>query len=595
MSARFAPALLFCAFLAVAVYLPGLPGEFVYDDHRLIADNDGLKRPFDPSRAFLRDYYASDLDRTGLGYYRPVAILSNELDYRLGGGGAFLFHLTNLLLHVAATCCVFALARRLGPGGVNVPLVAASLFALHPAHAESVAFISGRVDPLATVFVLATILLHLRANDSVRPWPWRVAAAGAWLFGLLSKEMAVTAPVLAAVLEAGTEGFPLRRDLKARAMRYVPYFVVASVYLAARVTALGHLLAPSPDGATLSVTKPLIALGTYLRWLALPPFGLNLEPEPSGGSWGVLAGLGIFAALCVLLFFWRRGFRVELATASAAGLALLPVLQLKPLETALSERFLYLPSAFAMTLVGLVAARFCLARGRVATVAVVVLLGSLYVANLVPRSRLWRDEVNLWMAKDGEDGGSLKARLNLGRAHHRRGDDVAARAAYDGAIALAPGLAPQIRAEMAALPDEGAAGDPAGDVRRALAASPGDGSLWGNLGFLLFERGDLEGAQDAFARATELSPGRATGWLGAGLVKLRQGDLQEAEADVTRAVELDPALGLARAIRGECLLRRGRACEALAAIEGLRLEDPGQREALGRVRAAAVSACSKRP
>ena len=595
MRARLASALLFCAFLAVAVYVPGLPGEFVYDDHRLIADNDGLKRPFDPSRAFLRDYYASDLDRTGLGYYRPIAILSNELDYRLGGGGALLFHLTNLLLHVAATCCVFALARRLAPSGVVAPVVAASLFALHPAHAESVAFISGRVDPLATVFVLAAILLHLRANDSSRPWPWRVAAAGAWLCGLLSKEMAVTAPVLAAVLEAGTEGLPSRRDLKARALRYVPYLTVAGIYLAARVTALGHLLAPSPEGGTLSVAKPLVALGTYLRWLVLPPFGLNLEPEPAGGSWAMLAGLGILAALFALLYFWRRGFKVELATASAAGLALLPVLQLKPLETALSERFLYLPSAFAMTLLGLLAARSRSARGRAATIAAVILFGGLYVAILVPRSRLWRDEVRLWTAKDGEDGGSLKARLNLGRAHHRRGDDVAARAAYDGAIALAPGLAPQIRAEMSTLAGDGAAGDPADDVRRALTASPGDGSLWGNLGFLLFERGDMAGAATAFERATELSPGRATGWLGAGLVKLRQGDFPGAEADAARAVELDPALGLARAIQGECLLRRGRACEALAAIEGLRLEDSGQRAALDRIRTASELACSKGP
>ena len=366
---------------------------------------------------------------------------------------------------------------------------------------------------------------------------------------------------------------------------------MAGVYLAARVTALGRLLAPSPEGAALSVTKPFVALGTYLRWLALPPFGLNLEPEPAGGSWAALAALGILAALVVLLFFWRRGYRVELATTFAAGVALLPVLQLKPLETALSERFLYLPSAFAMTLVGLLAARWRFTRGRVATLTAVVLLGGLYAAILVPRSRLWRDEVKLWMAKDAEEGGSLKARLNLGRAHHRRGDDVAARAAYDGAIALAPGLAPQIRAEMSTLARDGAAGDSADDIRRALAASPGDGSLWGNLGFLLFARGDVEGAAAAFARGTQLSPGRATGWLGAGLVKLRQGDFHGAEADANRAFELDPALGLARAIRGECLLRRGKACEALAATDGLRLDDPGQRAALDRLRAAASGEC----
>ena len=89
------------AVLAVVVHLPGLPGDFVYDDHRLIVRNDGLRRPFDPARAFLRDYYASDLDRGGLGYYRPVALLSNEADFRRGGGRPAAFHATNLAVHMS--------------------------------------------------------------------------------------------------------------------------------------------------------------------------------------------------------------------------------------------------------------------------------------------------------------------------------------------------------------------------------------------------------------------------------------------------------------------------------------------------------------
>ena len=124
--------------LAIAVYVPGLPGEFVYDDHRLIVDNDGLKRPLDFRRSFLRDYYASDIDRMGLGYYRPIALLANELDYRRGGGGATAFHVTNIAVHALCTVLVLLLAVRLFGRG-PAAYAAALLFGLNPVHAESVA------------------------------------------------------------------------------------------------------------------------------------------------------------------------------------------------------------------------------------------------------------------------------------------------------------------------------------------------------------------------------------------------------------------------------------------------------------------------
>jgi Tfp pilus assembly protein PilF len=145
------------------------------------------------------------------------------------------------------------------------------------------------------------------------------------------------------------------------------------------------------------------------------------------------------------------------------------------------------------------------------------------------------------------------------------------------------------------LTSPGAAGTSIDDLRRAIEVSPADGSMWGNLGFLLYERGDLPGAASAFARATALTPLRALNWLGSALVKLRQRDFDGADADATRAFELDPALGLARAIRGECLLKRGRPCEALAAVDGVRIDDPAQQVSLDQLRAAAAAACPDRP
>ena len=145
--ARLALSLVFLAAPAVAAYLPGLPGALVYDDQRLSVDsidNEGLKRPFDAQRAFGRDSCASDDDRGGLGYYRPVAILLNEFDFRRQGGGPAAFHTTSLVLHAAATVLVFLLASRLFAGRAALALVAGLVFAMHPSHAESVALVPSR-------------------------------------------------------------------------------------------------------------------------------------------------------------------------------------------------------------------------------------------------------------------------------------------------------------------------------------------------------------------------------------------------------------------------------------------------------------------
>ena len=586
-----AAALAVVGLLAALAYLRGLPGEFVYDDHRLIVDNDGLKRPFEPSRAFTRDYYASDTDRTVLGYYRPVALLSNELDYRRGAGRALPFHITNIVLHVGATLLVFALARRLAAGSLLGPSIAAGLFALHPAHAESVAFISGRVDPLATAFVLTSVLCHLVANRSSSPWGWRAAAAAAWLGGLFSKEMAVTAPLIAAMLELGEEGWPPPGAWTRRAARYALYLPAAGLYLVLRATALGGLLGPPTGEGGLALMPPVVALGTYLRWLVLPPFGLNLEPVPEGTAWLAAALAAIVVGIALAVILWKRRCRLELATLGCVGIALLPVLQFRPIETALSERFLYLPSALAMTFAGELAARAGSRRARAVAVTLAVLLASAYAAILLPRAVLWRDELALWSAKEREDRGSLKARLNIARVENRRGNDDASRRAYESAIALAPGLASQIRAEMSSLLGEAPPEERKRDVRAAIEASPGDGSLWSNLGYLALERGDLDAAGEAFARAIVLTPLRAPAWLGSSLVKLRRMDYDGAHRDAVEAIRLDPTLGLARAVEGECLLRAGRACEALRAVQGLEFDDPVQRRALEAVRRAAAKAC----
>lgn len=584
MSGRARSALLaaLLALLAVLPYLPGLPGEFVYDDHRLIADNEGLRRPFDARRALLRDYYAADVDRMGLGYYRPVAILSNEADWRRGGGAPLAFHLTNMGLHAACTALVFALARMLAGGAVLPAALAGAFFALHPAHAESVAFVSGRVDPLATLFGLAALGAHLRGRRAVRPWPWRAAAGLAWLLALLSKEMAVTVPLIAVLLDLGRGEF--RGERRGWIGSYAPYALAAAVYLPLRLAALGALSTAAPTWVALSWWRPPVAVGSYLAWIGLPPPGLHLEPEPVTGLLALAAaGLAVAAPLAAALL-WRRGARLPAALLLAIPLALLPVAQLRPIETALSERFLYLPSALAALLLSVAVA----GRRTVLTLGAVALLLMAYAAILVPRARQWRDAVALWTAYTRAQPGAVKGWLNLGRALAADGDAAGAQQAYRQAHAVAPDL--PLEGEMAAF-DDAPLPERIARIRATLERLPQDGALWANLGFLLLETNDAPGARDAFRQAVTATPQRARAWLGLALADLKLLEIGEADAAAARAAALDPSLGLAIAIRVECALRAGQPCEALRLGEGIVLSAPDEAAALQRLLEVAREGC----
>ncbi len=575
---------------AFAVYLPGLPGDFVYDDGRLIVQNDGLKRPFDPGRALLRDYYASDLDRMGLGYYRPLAILSVELDYRRGGGASLPFHLTNAALNAGASLLVFLLGLVLFEGALGASAAAALLFAVHPAHAESVAFISGRVDPLMAVFALAAVVLHLRAERTRRPWAWRAGAGLAWLAALLSKEMAVTVPVLVVLLESAREGWPRPGERAARAARYAPYVASAAVYATMRSLGLGRLLGAADASLAPSLLRPFVVLGSYLAWLVAPPPRLHLEPPPVEGIAAAAAVLAVAGAAGASVLLWRHGRKIEAALVGWCAVSLLPVAQLRPIETTLSERFLYLPSAGAVLLIAALALHSGGRTRRALGAAALAILGAYYAGVLLYRVPLWRNELALWSAKAAEEPSSLKAELNLAHVYVRLGRRDDAMSSFERArkLGMDPAL---IDGEIASLLGAATPEGRIATLRRSIEHSPGDGALRSNLGFVLLERGDVAAAAEAFAKAVELTPARAEAWLGLAMTRLRSKDVEGAEEAARRAAALNPDLGLAAALVAECELRLGRPCEALRLAGQVVLDDPRERAGLERVRAAAETAC----
>ncbi len=220
---------LICAALGLitlALYLPALQHGFVeYDDQQYVTDNPRVQ---------------AGLTRTGLiwafgfhaGNWHPLAWLSHMLDCQLFGARAWGHHLTNVLLHVASTLLLFLVLNRMTRALWRSAAVAA-LFAWHPLHVESVAWIAERKDVLCAFFWMVTLWFYVRYVN--RPCITRyLATLGSFALCLMAKPMGVTLPFILLLLDY----WPLKRipnfgfrisDFKKPMLEKIPFLVMSAI------------------------------------------------------------------------------------------------------------------------------------------------------------------------------------------------------------------------------------------------------------------------------------------------------------------------------------------------------------------------------
>ena len=359
------------ALLAIAVYLPALAGGFVWDDWIFVTEP--LIRRWDG----LLSIWLSPADVKDEHHYWPIVYSTFWLEHKLWGFHAFGYHAVNLLLHGVNSLLVWRLLLRLEVPGA---WLAGALFAIHPVHVESVAWIIERKDLLSTLFCLCTAHTWLRYTES--PTTRRlVHCLALFTAAMLSKSIAVTLPAALLLLGWWRTGNVTRRDVA----RLLPFFMVAAGITAAD---LFFYWSQSSYPFDYSVVERVLiasrALWLYLAqlfWPASLPI-LYSRWEVSASD---LAGWAAVAAGCVLFTaLWlsrRRIGRGPLAALVFFVLTLSPVLSLLDFSflriAFLADRFQYLASLGPITLVAAIIARSVQRlRGPGHVAAVTVLLGT---------------------------------------------------------------------------------------------------------------------------------------------------------------------------------------------------------------------------
>jgi tetratricopeptide (TPR) repeat protein len=578
---RLALALASLAALTLAVFWPVLHAGFVvFDDGDYVTGNPWVRGGL--SWPALRWAF------TSVGYaanWHPLAWGSHLVDVSLFGLRPGGHHATSLLVHLAAATSLL-LVLRAATGALWRSALVAALFAVHPLHVESVAWVSERKDVLSALLFFLTLGAYLRYAR--RPGAARYGAVlVAFALALLAKSMVVTLPVVLLAFDWWPLG-RLRaagRDWGRLALEKVPLAALAAgagtlTYLA---QSRAGSLAPAgvlPPGARAMNAADAAVL--YLRDTVLPSGLAVLYPYPTHGwsalpAWRVAVAVALLTGATALALLLRRR-----APALAFGwgwylVVLAPVSGLLHVGVqARADRYTYLP------LVGVFLAaamapprRTALAWGPAACAAVLSLA---VVARI--QAGTWRDSITLFRHAAAVTSNNWQASANLGKALAEAGRKEEAVAAYREALRLLPYLGEErlalgglllglgrpaeavgeLQAGVRTRPDLwwghlnladallalGRQGEAEEEYRRTLALRPRSAPAHNNLGTILFNRGRIEEARLQFAEAARIDPRFAEAHYNLGVTASRLGRPEEASARWEEALRLDPGHAGAR-------------------------------------------------
>jgi len=595
-----------CLILAattLAVYWPVKHYGFVdYDDSSYFFANPhvlgGLTWP-NVKWAFASGQYAN---------WHPLTWLSLMLNASISGSGAGSPHWTNVLLHTANAILVFVLIHRMTAALWRSAAVAA-LFALHPLHVESVAWVSERKDVLSAFFGLLTLLAYAnyalprsapcgrqetaRHADSRRPIGYSPCAMHqfnyclALLFfvcGLMSKPVLVTLPFVMLLLDfwplqrfpAATEtstgeGEDVRTVHPYNALTLPRLFIekIPFFFLSAASSVVTFIV-QQRGGAITALTRiswPLRvenAFISYARYLAKTLWPVNLAtPYPPPVEWPpslVFLSVALFGALCVAAvgssvkcpfaftgWFWFAGMLVPVIGIVQVGAA------------AMADRYAYLPIIGILIIVvwgGVEIYTLC----KPHRAAAYVVISILYLACAM-RARnqvsVWRDDGALFGNALAVTKNNFVASLDLGFWYSKNGRIQETLKCYDDALRMSPADPGALYDVGNALAKLGDLDDAIRDYRLALEIAPDEPDILDNLGFALAGKKQWAEAVINFQAALKLEPDRVGAHNNLATAFFMEGHYREAAGQFNAARLLSPHDPLILANLGDTNLRLG--------------------------------------
>jgi tetratricopeptide (TPR) repeat protein len=522
-------------------YTPALQAGFIWDDDDYVTENPLLPAPDGLRRIWLSMDAPSQ--------YFPLVYTSFRIEYALWGLDPYGYHLVNVLLHAANALLVWWLLRRLSTPGA---WLAAAIFALHPVHVESVAWITERKNVLSLFFFLASLLAWMRfAQPGARAKPRSYAASLAfYALALFSKTTACTLPA-AQLLVLWLRGERIRLR---RIAQVVPFLLLG--FLAGLVAIFWERFHQGTVGDRFALSFVVSALvATRAVWFYLgkllwptrltfsyPKFEIDPH-DPVQYVWMVAGG-----ALLWALWRWRpRIGRAPLAAAVFFVAMLSPMLGFIPLftffYTFVADHYQYTASIGPIALFAAGGAHLLERRGanarRLAGAAAALLLLALGMLTW-QQAHVYANQETLWRDTITKHPGSWMAHTNLGRELLHQGRLKEAIPAYRDALAIRSDLYRPHHGIAVALMWLGRDEEAIENFEIVLQRRHNFVPTHRYYGALRWRRGEIEAAMVHYQAMIEFDPTNPRGYRLMRRALHRLGRHQEAEAYGRRARALAP-------------------------------------------------------
>jgi tetratricopeptide (TPR) repeat protein len=508
------------------------------------------------------------------GYWHPLTWLSFMLDCQIFGAKPGLIHIVNVAFHIVNTILLFAIFNRM-TGRIWPSAFVAALFALHPLHIESVAWIAERKDVLSTLFWLLTILAYIRYVD--RPSTGRyVIAIILFALGLMSKPMLVTLPFVLLLLDY----WPLNRICNRQSsidirqflrllLEKVPFFIIASVlgvitFLAQRssgvMTSIGSF--PLKD----RIANAFLSYAKYTAKLFVPQKLAVFYPGDIIQPWQTMMSFSLLMMITILVIRFARSRRyLPVGWFWFVG-TLVPVIGLIQVGgQAYADRYTYIPYIGLFMMIGWGLPDFLSKWSQrkfilgLAMIMVLVTLGILAHQQV----GFWKNGITLFSRAVEVTQNNDVAHNELGNAYLRVGRCQEAIEAYKRAIKIKPDFAESHYNLGVTYLNIGNFQDALESCRQAIKIKPDYAEAYNGLGSACLHLGRYQDALESCKQAIDIKPDFAEAHYNLGVIYDKLGRWQDSIEAYKQVIKIKADFAVAYNNLGVAYLNIGSFQEAL--------------------------------
>jgi len=531
--------------LTLLSYLPVFHNGFVnYDDDKYVFENTNIIKPLGEAvKFFFTTFSHND------GYNAsPVLMSVYALEYTIAGLKPELYHAVNLLLHLMNVMLVFWFIYWFSSRKFEVAAIVALLFAIHPMHVETVAWVADLKDLLYTIFFLGSSLCYYKYINpkTNRKIGWYLLVFVLYIFMMLSKPIGLTFWAVLFLYD-----FYLQRKFDIYVLfEKVPFLLLAIFYVILNLSVIQtNEMNEQGTFASLNIFQSaMVASYSMLKYVLRLFFPINLcsfYPYPilNEGQLPVIFMVALFVAVVLFYFIYRSLKYTRLITFGFLFFLFTVAVTLqygKIYGYLTADRYTYLPYIGLLFIIGMGLHKLWNTKYKTSAITLLSIIILIFSVETYARCGVWESGMTLWTDVISQYKTLPGAYYNRGNLFKDENQLTEALADYNKAIELKPEYAEAYNNRAAIYFKESKYSEALMDYNKVIELDPKHVKTYNNRGTIYLQEKRFEDAIKEFNKAIELKPDYPSAYYNRGNAFMGIKRFEEAINDFTKAIEYKP-------------------------------------------------------